>query len=380
MLKKIIAAFLAVTLILSFAACGKKEPTEPIDLPQKKVAVLVAPKEQYPEDYLAAYELASAYPDNVIVKEYADSRILKAGNPPIMQLSQELAADSSVGAIVYARATQYTSLAISAAKKINPDLLTLCIEPEDLLDTVSSIADLVLCADWESAASDIISTAQKNGAKYFVMFSFNRHTENPLYAAEKSYFENICKENGITFIYDNSVDPTFSGGIEQSKLYVRESVARLVANKTVDGTGIVLFSTDSSIQSTLVTVAQERGFMYICPSFPTAYNGVSESVDIELPEKVSDTASYIKALSAALPTDINGQLFAYSYPLASTLLGGAVITAFDMLNSKTVSENLSERISLRLGDLDKEGGLSVKAYKDYSNVFVCYRNGFEKLG
>lgn len=379
MLKKILAALLAVTLILSFAACGKKEPTEPIDLPDKRVAVLVAPKEQYPEDYLAAQELAAAYPDNIIIKEYSDSRILKAGNPPIMQLSQELAEDSSVGAIIYARATQYTSLAISSAKKINPDLLTLCIEPEDLLDSVSSFADLVLCADWENAASDIISTAKKNGAKYFVMFSFNRHTENPLYAAEKSYFENICKENEITFIYDNSVDPTFSGGMEQSKLYARESVARLIQNKTVEGTDVVLFSTDSSIQSTLVTIARERGFMYICPSFPTAYNGVSENVDIALPEKVSDVSSYIKVLSEALP-DSDGRLFAYSYPLASTLLSGAVITAFDMLTGKTTAENLAERVSLRLGDLDDNGTLTVKADEDYPNVFACYSYGFEKLG
>lgn len=380
MLKKFLAVLLAVTFILSFAACGKKEPTEPIDLPDKRVAVLVAPKEQYPEDYLAAQELAAAYPDNVIIKEYSDSRILKAGNPPIMQLSQELAKDPSVGAIVYARATQYTSLAISSAKKINPDLLTLCIEPEDLLDSVSSFADLVLCADWESAASDIISTAKKNDAKYFVMFSFNRHTENPLYAAEKSYFENICKENEITFIYDSSVDPTFSGGMEQSKLYARESVARLIENKTIEGTNVVLFSTDSSIQSTLVAIARERGFMYICPSFPTAYNGVSENVDIALPEKISDTASYIKALSEALPTDSDARLFAYSYPLASTLLSGAVITAFDMLTGKTTAENLAERVSLRLGDLDGNGTLTVKANEDYPNVFACYSSGFEKLG
>ena len=109
MFKKIIAAFLAAVLVLSLAACGKKEkePTEPIEAPTKKVAVLVAPEAQYPEDYKAAAELAAAYPEAVTVREYADSRILKAGNPEIMQLSEELAKDSSIGAIIYARATQY---------------------------------------------------------------------------------------------------------------------------------------------------------------------------------------------------------------------------------------------------------------------------------
>ena len=185
MFKKIIAVLLTAALILSFAACGKKEkePTEPIEAPTKKVAVLVAPEAQYPEDYKAATELAAAYPETVTVGEYADSRILKAGNPEIMQLSEELAKDSSIGAIIYARATQYTSLAITAAKKINPDLVTACIEPEDSVDTLSQLSDVVFCADWNKAAQDIISTAKEAGAEYFVMFSFNRHiTDNPFHA------------------------------------------------------------------------------------------------------------------------------------------------------------------------------------------------------
>lgn len=83
MFKKIIAVLLTAALILSFAACGKKEkePTEPIEAPAKKVAVLVAPEAQYPEDYKAATELAAAYPETVTVGEYADSRILKAATP-----------------------------------------------------------------------------------------------------------------------------------------------------------------------------------------------------------------------------------------------------------------------------------------------------------
>ena len=69
MFKKIIAAFLAAVLVLSLAACGKKEkePTEPIEAPTKKVAVLVAPEAQYPEDHRAAAELAAAWGDREAV-------------------------------------------------------------------------------------------------------------------------------------------------------------------------------------------------------------------------------------------------------------------------------------------------------------------------
>lgn len=379
MLKKTIAAILAAVLIFSFAACGKKEPSEPVDLPQKKVAILVAPEAQYPEFYRAAAELAAEYPESVIVKEYSDSRILKAGNPEIMTLSQELAEDSGIGAIIYAGATQYTSLAISAAKKINSSLVTLCIEPEESLDTVSDLSDLVFCANRKALANDIISNAKEAGAEYFVMFSFNRHTENPLYAGAKSYFENACKENGITFVYDNSVDPIFSGGISASQLYIREAVARLIKNNTVGDKGVALFSTDSSVQSTLVTVAEERGFIYSCPAFPSAYNGVGENYEIELPEKITDTSSYIKSLSAAVSSESGATLFVYSHPLAATLLEGALISAFDMLNGKTTDDNLAERATLRLTDAADDKDFTVTADENYSNVFTAYISGFEKL-
>lgn len=379
MFKKIIAALLAAVLVFSFAACGKKEPSEPVDLPEKKVAVLVAPEAQYPEFYRAAAELAAEYPETVIVKEYSDSRILKAGNPEIMTLSRELAEDSNIGAIIYAGATQFTSIAVSAAKKVNPSLLTLCIEPEESVETISDISDLVVCADWKAAANDIISSVKSAGGEYFVMFSFNRHTENPLYAAEKAYFESACIANDITFVYDNSVDPIFSGGISASQLYIRESVARLINNGTVGKTGVALFSTDSSVQSTLVTVAEERGFIYACPAFPSAYNGVCENYETAFPEKITDTASFIKSLSAAVPSDNDSTLFVYSYPLAATLLKGTVITAFDMLCGKTVSDNLAQRTVLRLTDAADDKAFTVTANEDYENVFVAYRAGTEKL-
>ena len=382
MFKKIIAVLLTAALVLSLAACGKKEkePTEPIEAPTKKVAVLVAPEAQYPEDYKAAAELAAAYPEAVTVREYADSRILKAGNPEIMQLSEELAKDSSIGAIIYARATQYTSLAITAAKKINPDLVTACIEPEDSVDTLSQLSNVVFCADWNKAAQDIISTAKEAGAEYFVMFSFNRHiTDNPFHAAERSYFEKACKDSGINFVYDNAVDPTFSGGIEKSQLYIKESVARLINNGNISGSNVVLFSTDSAVQSTLVSVADEKGFIYVCPSFPTAYNGVSEVCKADYPEKIADVATFIKSLKAAVPTEGTGRLYAYSYPLASTLLSSAVYTVYDILNGKTTADNLAERTAMRATDAAGDEGFTIAAYQDYGNVFAAYRPGFEKL-
>ena len=172
-IRRIIAATLAFVLVFSLAACkdNGKTDADPVVPSEKKVAILVAPEAQYPEDYKAAAELAKEYPDKVIIKEYADSRVLKAGNPEIMTISEELAADSEIGAIIYARATQFTTNAISAAKAKNPDIVTVCVEPEESVDKISEAANLVLCADWAKAANDIVATAKQQGAKYLVVFS-----------------------------------------------------------------------------------------------------------------------------------------------------------------------------------------------------------------
>ena len=69
--KRIIAAVMAALLLFSLASC-KTNPANNADeivVPEKKVAILVAPEAQYPEDYRAAQELAAEYPDTIVVKD-----------------------------------------------------------------------------------------------------------------------------------------------------------------------------------------------------------------------------------------------------------------------------------------------------------------------
>ena len=381
MSKKIIALILALVLVFSFAACSKtKKPTEKIVVPEKKVAILVAPETQYPEDYRAAAAIAAEYPDKVIVKEYPDSRILKPGDPEIMKISAELANNSEIGAIIYARATQFTANAINVAKGINPSLVTVCVEPEESVEKISELADLVLCADWEAYAKAIVAQAKAQGAEYFVMYSFTRHiNENPLVATQQIVFKSACEEQGISFAYENSLDPTFSGGKNQAALFIKESVARLNLNERIKGENVVLFSTDSSVQSTIVDITNKKGFIYVSPSFPTAYNGLGEHFEIAMPEDTSDINAYVENAKAAVAADKEGKgRFAiYSYPLATTLVKSAVHCTFDILNGTTTAENMAEKVTMRVTDASINDTLTVKVYDEkLTNVFAAYSDGY----
>ena len=380
MLKRIIASILALMLIFSFAACNReKKPTEEIVASEKKVAILVAPEAQYPEDYRAAAALAAEYPDKVVIKEYSDSRVLKPGDPQIMVLSRELANDSEIGAIIYARATQFTANAINAAKDINPELVTVCVEPEENVEKIASLANLVLCADWAEYGKAIVAQAKAQGAEYFVMFSFTRHlNENPLIASQQVAIKAACEEQGITFAYENSLDPTFSGGFSQAELFIRESVARLNLNERIKGENVVLYSTDSAVQSTLIDVANSKGYIYVSPSFPSAYNGLGEYYEIAMPEDKTDIAAYIEnAKTAAAGGEGKARLAIYNYPLATTLVKSALHCTFDILNGKTTSENMAERVAMRVTDASVGDTLTVKAYSDkLTNVYAAYSSGY----
>ena len=386
MLKRILSVLLIAVLVFAMASCGKKKQeekfSEELKLPDKKVAVLVAPESQYPEDYRAAKALEAQYPDNVVVKEYADSRVLVPGDAEIITLSKELAADDSIGAIVYARATQFTYTAIQRAKEINNSLYTIAVEPEQSLNDIYSEASLVLTADWIKYSKEIVDTAKDLGAEYFVFFSFDRHvSSNPLYAQIKKSIADECYNKRVEFVFENSQDPNYSGGVEKAKFAIKDRIVKLFDSKKIKGTNIALFSTDSSVQSVLVEEAAKRSLIYVSPSFPTPYNGIAEYLDIPLPEDLSDTDAYFETVSSKVNSEIKdgGRFALYTYTLASTLTKAAVYSAFDLLTGEAKVETAADKASVRLKDAAGKNKLSIEKYGPAAsgNVLMCYVRGYD---
>ena len=386
MLKRIFSALLAVILVFSLASCGKKKKAEKfskeLKLPDKKVAILVAPEAQYPEDYRAAKALEAQYPDNVIVKEYADSRVLVAGDAEIITLSKELAADETVGAIVYARATQFTNSAIQRAKEINDSLYTVAVEPEQSLSDIYSSANLVLCADWMKYSKDIVDTAKDLGAEYFILFSYDRHVaSNPLYSQLKKSIADECYNKRVEFVFENFQDPNFAGGVEKAKYAIRDRIVKLFDSKQIKGENIALFSTDSVVQSVLVEEAAKRSLIYVSPSFPTPYNGIGEYYDITLPEDMTDTETYFETVSAKIngDTEGSGKFALYTYTLASTLTRAAVYSAFDLLSGEAKAETVVDSASVRLKDACANKKFNIEKYgpAEKGNVLMCYAPGYD---
>lgn len=371
MLKRIVLLALCFAMILCTAACGKNKD-EAIVPSEKKVAILVAPQTQYPEDYAAAMAVQKEYPDSVIVKEYADSRTLKAGDGEIITLSEQIAADSTVGAIIYARATQFTDDAIYRAKSVNSQIVTVAIEPEDNIEHVADVATLVLTCDWNAAAADMVNAAKNAGAEYFVFFSVLRHTESKLVLKEADAFRAACETAGIRFCSANGADPIAAEGIPHAEKVIREQLGQLELNKEISGNNVALFSTDSSVQSALVELAESKGMIYLSPNFPSAYGGMDTHFDVAAPKKITDTDTHVSDLKKAVK-GAEGRYAVYNYSLMSDTVNAAVYCAFDFLNGTTNNGNLSDRIALRYAQASDEKIVPVPYDSHISNVWCGYK-------
>lgn len=385
MIKKILCVILSLVMVLCFASCGtsgeidtetEAETLKAAAEPSKKVVIMVAPESQYPEDYRVAKALEKKYPDTVVVKEYADSRVITAENPEIITISEEVAGDESVGAIIYARATQFAYDAIQRVKSKNSDIFTVAIEPESDISDMCSAASLVIAANWKKYATDIITESKNQGAENFVFLSFSRHVNsNPLYAQLVSYFQSECESQGITYIYKDISD-TNSETVSVANENVKETLNYLFNRGMITSNNTTVFSTVSLSQEAIVNYVKERGLIYICPSFPTAYNGIGEAYDIEY----SDIDSYVKAVKTAVNSgsENKGRFSIYTYSLVSALETGALYTAFDYLNGETDAEYAVETAILRLKEASGRDDFTAEAAFEKNGV-ECYAPGFETI-
>ncbi len=395
MFKKITSVFLVLLLIFSFAGCGKGNPddettapvtSEEIPMSEKKIALLVPAGTQFNELKIASQEIASVYSDKIVIKEYDNNSDLSANKNDLITVSKELAADKTIGAIIYTKAARLTNEAILMSQQINPDLVYGCIEPEASTGNLAGLANFVFCTDWSKAAADIVAKAKLKGAEYFLMASFNRHISGSsssdraslLASTLKSAINTECTKQGIEFIYHNAPDPISAGGTKAVIKEIRESIARYKSTGKISGSNVAVFSTDYFITNELIEIVRENNFIYAGPSFPTAFNGIGEAVtDVTLPTATADYTAYNESLRNAannLPRSI-----IYNYSLESVFITAAIHLTFDILANKTADETLTKKATMRLTDAANNEAFTVKVFGGYSNVYCAYLPAYETI-
>ncbi len=394
MFKKLTSLFLVLLLIFTFAGCnGKNDDTttapvtsEEIPVSEKKIALLVPAGTEFNELKIASQEVAATYSDKIIIKEYDNYSNLVDNKNDLVTVSKEIAADKTIGAIIFTKAARLTNEAILMSQQINPELVYGCIEPEASTGNLAGIADFVFCTDWSKAAADIVANAKAKGAEYFLLTSFNRHISGSsstdraslLASTLKSAINSECTKQGIEFIYHNAPDPISADGTKAVIKNLRESISRYKSDGKISGSNVAVFSTDYHITNELIEIVKENNFIYAGPSSLTAFNGIGEAIaDVTVPASTADYAAYNESLRNA--ADTLPRAIVYNYNLETVFIKAAVHLTFDILANKAPEETLTQKATMRLTDAANNETFSVKVFGGYKNVYAAYIPAFEAI-
>ncbi len=353
MLKRSLAFFLVIFMLLSFTACGEKqfEPSYNSQGESYKIGIMTGTVSQNEEEYRAAESVMAKYGDLIMHQTYPDNFMNE--QEAIIDNILAIASDPNCKAIVICQAISGISVAIDKAREINPDILFIAAVPGEDPDLISTKADIVFKTDEISMGYSIIEQAIKQGAKTFVHYSFSRHMSYQLLALRRELFIEQCAEKGIKFVDVTAPDPTGNEGVTGAQQFILEDVPRKIEEF---GKDTAFFSTNCSMQEPLIRVTLEQGGIYPQSCCPSPYHGFPGALEIDIPQnKVGNIDYVVEQISAKIAEKGgSGRFSTWPVPINMMFLEAGVEYAIAYLEGYTN------------GRVDK--GKIVEIFQNYAGV------------
>ena len=370
MLKRIITAVLAATLLFCLASCAKPLKKD------YKIGIITGDAGLFPEEYNTALALKEEYEGKVFVAQYPDPSKLKVGTPELVSVALKLADTNKPDAMIFAQAVVNTSDAVAAVKKKYPKMLIVCASPEEEIKTIAGRADLVFTVDETSYAKQLVEKAKANGASTFIDYSFKRHTNNSLFAARNKAIEDACKNLKLKYVYVNSVDPRTFMGIEGAKRFIAEDISRKIKEY---GKKTAFFSSDYFVQGQMVKSVVEYGAILAGTANPSPFTGFPGALDLKVTKGWQDGEEFIESLKIKVKgLKTEAKLSTWSVPSGSLMLRAAAEYLSSYFDGKTEGSLDKEKITsttLKLAGGDKYCTVgNYKADKDtvLKNCFTVF--------
>ncbi|MDD4680311.1 MAG: DUF3798 domain-containing protein [Clostridia bacterium] len=304
-MKKVLALFLAVVMVLSLTACAKpaapaagEEPaaaSEP-EANKFKIAVYTGTVSQGEEEFRAGEKMAEKYPDIVVTQTYPDN--FTKEQETVIANALALVSDPEVKALVMVQSVPGACAAFEKVREARPDVFIFGAVPGEDPDMIAKKADIVMQGDELSMGYAIPKQAQKLGAKTFVHYSFPRHMSYPLLAQRRDIFKVECEKLGMKFVDATAPDPTGDAGVPGAQQFILEDVPRKVSEYGKDTN---FFSTNCAMQEPLIKSVLDEGAIYAQQCCPSPYHGYPGALGIEIPtDKAGDVDFIIEQIKAKI--------------------------------------------------------------------------------
>ena len=360
MLKKSIAIFLVLIMVVSLAACNTKK-----DEGNWKIGIMTGTVSQNEEEYRAAEKIRDD-----LKEEYGEDKVILQTYPDQFMKEQEtvianvmsMASDPDVKAIVIVQGIPGTSAAIDKVRETRDDILFVVGTAGEDPQMISGKADVVFQMDELGMGTAVIDQANKQGAKTFVHYSFPRHMSYALLAARRELFKERCEELGIEFVDATAPDPTGDAGTAGAQQFILEDVPRKVAEY---GKDTAFFSTNCSMQEPLIKSSLDTGAILPQQCCPSPYHGYPGALGIEIPEdKKGDVQYMIDEITKKVAEEGGtGRFSTWPVPVNMMYVDAGVRYAIDYINGDTDGKLDVDVIKAKFKEYAKVD-MTVTAYTD----------------
>ena len=359
--RRIAVVLLLVVLAITVSGCGKSKQAAKVDF---KVGVVTGTVSQGEDEYRAAEIMKERYGDRVIHVTYPDN-FMQEQETTIGRIT-ELAADSSVKAIVVCQGVPGTSAAFDKVRKTRDDILLLVGVTQEDPRLIGAKADIVFDRDELERGRTIPRIAKEMGATKFLHYSFPRHMSIPLVSQRKDIFKEECDALGIEFIDISSPDPMGPDGIPGTQKFILEDVPLQVKTH---GKDIAVFGTNLAMQEPLIRAALDAGCLFPEQCSPGPTMGYPGALGIDVKGMSGDMNAIMNAIDEKIVEKGGAGRFA-SWPIAlnMTIIQSMTELAFQAVNGEI---ELTDLDAIR-EQLEKEAGneMSVRQLYDDLNYHV----------
>lgn len=345
MFRRVLAALLAVLMILLTFGCGSDaDDPKPVEKDASeiagKIAIVVGDRNQSPEAYAAANEIAGLYPDSVMLLKYADNFY----NDPnaVLSVASAAAENSAVKAILFADGVKGTGAAVRAVREARDDICIVVCNPHEGTVEMKG-ADLMISVDFPALGKSMVAKAKEMGAENFVLYTTERHLRYSSVVALRRALELACEEQSLTFKAENSVDLYDNGrSLEAAKLYLAEDAPR---KETKFGKKTALICTEPQVQGALAAQAADHG-MVMPGTFLPSPIALAADLGVDMAGHETDSKYALEQLRAK-ETGAAGHVATWSFSTYKAFTHAAFDYAVSVVNgkeTKPTAETVKRRI------------------------------------
>lgn len=317
MLKKVLAASMAMIMAVSLAACGssnsggtttaapaaaetKAEAAEGEGAAEAaegagdyKIGLMISPLATREEYYRTAEMLVEQYgADKFVMDVYPENP--QDEQEVTISKSLNIAMDPDVKVMIFDSADIGTIAAVNKIKEERPDLKILFGSLNEDVYEMAKVGDLMLTIDPELYGESVAQMAVDAGAKHFIFYSFARHMSNSMKVRYLEAMKKVCEENGVAFEQVTMPDPMGDAGITGAQQFMLENIPSLMDQYGTKD--IAYFATVSTIQESMLKTIVENGGIYPCHTDPSPFSAFSGALGLEIDDEHKYDAEYVTDL------------------------------------------------------------------------------------